>query len=121
MKSRYILGYTYFLVLLTVSINLFYTYELFGEFFQSGIDQNYKETIISALALELSWVVLFIWFALEPYKRKDILILATIPMVIGNLLHNYTLPPKEFLFNLFFLALFVSFYFAGYFLLKNQK
>lgn len=121
MKSKYILGYIYILVVLSISINLFYTFELFGEFFKDNIELNYKETIISALALEISWIVLFIWFILKPYKRKDILILTTIPMIIANLLHNYTVAPMEFLFNILFLGVFISLYFIGYYLLKRYE
>ena len=121
MKSKYILGYIYILVVLSISINLFYTFELFEEFFKNNIELNYKETIISALALEISWIVLFIWFILKPYKRKDILILTTIPMIIANLLHNYTLAPMEFLFNILFLGVFISLYFIGYYLLKKYE
>lgn len=121
MKNKYFLGYIYVLVFLNIAINLFYTIELFGEFLQNGIDQKYKETLISALALEISWIVIFIWFALEKFQRKDILIITTIPMIIANLLNNYTLELMEFFINLLFLTIFISLYLIGYLLLKKYE
>ena len=109
------------LVILSISINLFYTFELLSEFMKVETQGNYKDTIISALALEISWVVLFIWFAIKPYERKDILILTTIPMIIANLLNNYILEPMDFLLNILFLGIFISLYFIGYYLLKRYE
>ncbi len=119
MNNKYLLGYIYFLAFITIAINGFYTFELFIEFLKSDIQQNYKQIIISAIALEISWVVLFVWFVLEPIKRKDILLLTTIPMIIANFLNNYTLDTMQFLSNLLFLVLFISLYFIGYYLLKK--
>jgi hypothetical protein len=119
MKNKYLFGYIYFLALLTIAINIFYTYELFGEFIKNDIQNNYKEILISAIALEISWIVLFIWFVFEPIQRKEILLLTTIPMIIANILNNYTLELIQFLTNLLFLGLFISLYFIGYYLLNN--
>ena len=93
----------------------------FGEFFKSDILQSYKEILISAIALEISWIVLLVWFMFEPVKRKDILLLTAIPMIIANLLHNYTLETAQFLGNLLFLVLFIGLYLIGYYLLHNHE
>lgn len=121
MQNKYILAYIYMLVILSISINLFYTFELLSEFMKVKTQGNYKDTLISALTLEISWVVLFIWFAMKPYERKDILILTAIPMIIANILHNYTLEFVDFILNIVFLGLFISLYFIGYYLLKKYE
>jgi len=121
MKNKYIQSYIYFLAILSISINLFYIFELFSDFFMYEIKNNYKEVIISALALEISWVVIFIWFLFDPFKRKDILLLTTIPMVLANILNNYTLETIPLLLNILFLTLFISLYFIGYYLLRKHE
>jgi len=119
MKNKYLLGYIYSLTFLTIAINVFYAYELFSEFIKIDIQNQYKEMYISAIALELSWVVILTWFLAEPFKRKEIVLITTVPMIIANILHNYTLGMVEFVINLLFLILFVSLYFVGYYLLNH--
>jgi len=119
MRNKYLLTYVYILAFITIAINSFYTYELFGEFLKSDIKDNYKQIFIAAIALELSWIALMIWFLAEPIKRKDILLLTTIPMIIANFLNNYSLGVTQFLSNLLFLIIFISLYFIGYYLLKK--
>jgi hypothetical protein len=121
MHNKYLRIYIYTLALITISINGFYTYELFGEFLKSDITDNYKLILISAIALETSWIVLFVWFLFEPIKRKEILLITTIPMLIANILNNYSLEIVQFLLNLSFLVLFLSIYFIGYYLLKKYE
>lgn len=118
MKNKYLLGYIYSLTFFTIAINVFYTYELFSEFIKIDIQNQYKEMFISAIALELSWIILLIWFLAEPFKRKEIFLIIAVTMIIANILHNYTLGMMEFVTNLFLLILFVSLYFIGYYLLN---
>lgn len=121
MKNKYLFGYIYFLALLTIAINIFYTYELFSEFLKIDIENNSQKILISAIALEISWIVLFVWFIFEPIKRKELLLLTTIPMIVANILNNYTLELMQFLTNLLFLGLFISLYFIGYYLLQEYE
>jgi len=121
MKSKYILAYIYFLLILTISINFFYTFELVDAFFKVDAHPDTQEYLISAIALEISWILLFIWFVLEPCERKDILLLTTIPIIIANILHNYTLEFVDFILNIVYLGFFISLYFIGYYLLKRYE
>lgn len=121
MKSKYIMAYIYFLLILTISINFFYTFELIDAFFKVDVNPDTQEYLISAIALEVSWILLFIWFILEPCERKDILLLTIIPMIIANILHNYTLEFVDFILNIVFLGFFISLYFIGYYLLKRYE
>lgn len=121
MKSEYVIKYIYFLIILTISINIYYTIDLINSFFQKSLSLDNKDYIISAIALEVSWILLMVWFMLNPIQRKDILILTIVPMIIANILNNYNLELFDFLLNLSLLSLFISLYLLGYYLLREIK
>jgi len=83
----------YFIIFVALSgvvINLVYGIELLHEFYSSSED-TIKEILISAIVLEFAWGLLLIWMILNPFKRKDIMLLSIVPILMGNILHNINL------------------------------
>ena len=70
-----------------VVINCVYGIELLKEFFAQQ-NNEIREVLISAIALEFGWATMLIWVVFKPFERRHILLITSIPMLLGNILHS---------------------------------
>ncbi len=71
-----------------VMINSVYGVELLKEFFNPRYNNEIREILISAIALEFGWAALLAWVIFKPFERRHLLLFTAISMMIGNLLHS---------------------------------
>ena len=77
------------LVFLNIVINSIFAGNHLYEFFKLNISIEQRENALAAAAGSIGFVFVMVWMLLAPLKRRALLVIATVPMMVGNILHSF--------------------------------